>query len=141
MFKFLKDVWEETKIPQQPDTAPSINKEGVGEPVISFVKFLEEQPENFLWKPVFGKRRLVCTTEYKLIDKKNKKVYLYEIYSGVYMRKLTLRNIPFLTDHECKYLLAVHDRWYLDWMLDIQRINQTKKQEMRQQYIDIYCKE
>lgn len=130
MFEFLKDVWEESKIPQCSKDTLNTNEKNIGEPVISFVKLLEEQPENFLWKRVIKKPWSATRVWYKLFDKKNKKMYSYYVSEDF----LNIREISFLKQEECQYLLEVHNR-------GAKRVLQARKDAERQQYIDIYCKE
>lgn len=136
MFKFLKNVWKESKISQCSEDTPNTNEKNIGEPVISFVKLLEEQPENFLWKRDIKKPWSPIRTWYKLFDKKNKKMYSYYVCGDF----LNIREISFLTHEECQYLFKVHKRRVDNWTQDVKKKIQEQKNTERQQYIDIYCK-
>lgn len=142
MFKFLKNVWEESKIPQYPEDTPNTIERGVGEPVISFVKLLEEQPENFLWNMDRPKRWGVSgVLRYRLFDKKNRKMYRYGVMLGSSTDYLITYDISFLTRQERQYLLKIHWQRYNAWLKDTERELQVREEAQRQQYIDIYCKE
>lgn len=142
MFKFLKNVWKESKLPQCSENTLNTNERGVGEPVLSFVKLLEEQPENFLWKMDHPKWWGVSgVLRYRLFDKKNRKMYRYGVMRGSSTDYLINYDISFLTWQERQYLLKIHWQRYNAWLKDIERESQITKEAQRQQYIDIYCKE
>lgn len=133
MFEFLKNARKESEIPQCHEDTPNIVERGVGEPVISFVKLLEEHPENFLWKrdcPLGTSASFGAW--YKLLDKKNKKLFKY--YVSALENEVTVLGLPFLTEQERQYLLEAHNRLS-------EMVFQARKDAMRQEYIDIYCKE
>ena len=123
--------------------------EGVGEPIISFVKLLEEQPERFLWKENWERDYVsgFCTKKYyKLIDKVHRRVYLYYIFNlrgtrSVSRKYLQVEGIYFLNEYERAFLYEVHSKYLGKRFEDNMRELNKREADQRQEYINIYCKE
>lgn len=118
-------------------------KKDISEPVISFVKFLKENPENFLLKDQ-GLRTMgdVILREFKLIDKVNRKTYTYSVTTIVGGSPyLSTRSVNFLTGDEHNCLLEAHE-WgmkYIEAKEEVKR--KTRDLAEREEYKKIYCKE
>lgn len=118
-------------------------KKDISEPVISFVNFLKENPENFLlkrqeWEYVY------CgfIKKFKLIDKVNRKTYTYSITTdNLHASWLSTRSVNFLTDDEREYLLEAH-KWGMEYL---EAKEEVKRKALalaeREEYKKIYCKE
>lgn len=118
-------------------------KKDISEPVISFVKFLKENPENFLLKRERIEYKGYYSIEvFKLIDKINRKTYTYFVTTDTnYSAWLSTRSINFLTEDEDNYLLEAH-RWgmkYIEAKEEVKR--KAKAFAEREEYKKIYCKE
>lgn len=117
-------------------------KKDISEPVISFVKFLKENPENFLLKRQ-GIKSMgdVILSEFKLIDKVNRKTYTYSLTSIVGgSLYLSTGSVNFLTEDEDNYLLEAH-RWgmkYIETKEEVKR--KARAFAEREEYKKIYCK-
>lgn len=138
MFKWLKNLYEDVEetnkdsfMEKKCREKPTIK--GVSEPVISFVKFVKEHPENFLLK------RTDCRTmidEYKLVDKRNRKVYKFMVNR---VRPDWL--LDFFHGSELKGCLTVEERYYLANTLkeELENVEQTRVNIIRKKYMDLYC--
>lgn len=115
----------------------------ISEPVISFVNFLKENPENFLLKRQ-GLKSMgdVILSEFKLIDKVNRKTYTYSLTTIVGgSLYLSARSVNFLTEDENNYLLEAHE-WgmkYIEAKEEVER--KARDLAEREEYKKIYCKE
>lgn len=122
-------------------------KKDISEPVISFVKFLKENPENFLlkWEETLAVRYMEWDYRFKLVDKANKKVYKYTVvregsrYSG--SLRFHVDSVGFLTEEERTYLLDAH-LWGLKYIEEKEEAKRKARDlAEREEYKKIYCKE
>lgn len=130
-------------LPLAPEPKREECPKDISEPVISFIKFLKENPENFLlkrqkWEPA----RYGITEKFKLIDKANRKSYTYSITTdGSLSAYLSTRSVNFLTEEENNYLLEAH-RWGMEYIEKKEEVGQKLKAfAERVEYKKIYCKE
>lgn len=138
-----------TTRPSIPERREPVEEEetlkNVSEPVISFVKFLKENPENFLVRKEcrLAVRNLEYDTTYKLIDKANRKVYNYTIRESCLSvhDRLSTSSVSFLSSDERKYLLEAH-KWGMGYIKNKLEEERNAKTAMeREEYKKIYCKE
>lgn len=118
-------------------------KKDISEPVTSFVKFLKENPENFLLKRQeweYGYCGFI--KKFKLIDKVNRKTYTYFITTdSLHATWLSTRSVNFLTDDEREYLLEVH-KWGMEYIEAKEEVKRKARDlAEREEYKKIYCKE
>lgn len=102
----------------------------VKEPVLSFVQYVKDNPNNFVCKQVFNRAH----NAWKLIDRKNRVVYKFGIVSGM----IVVYNsdvCSFLNLDEKMYLYSKLFKPWQDGVIE------TEEKDARQKYIDIYCKE
>lgn len=131
------------KAPAPKDVLEETPKKDISEPIISFVKFLKENPENFLLKRQ-GLKSMgdVILSEFKLIDKVNRKTYTYSLTTIVGgSLYLSTGSVNFLTEDEDNYLLEAH-RWgmkYIEAKEEVKR--KARDLAEREEYKKIYCKE
>lgn len=119
-------------------------KKDISEPVISFVKFLKENPESFYLKRHALVHR-ICGYEkhYTLFDIKNRKKYKYYICVNLdsVENLLFSTSVSFLTRKEREYLLEAHE-WgmrYIEAKEEVKR--KARDLAEREEYKKIYCKE
>lgn len=132
-------------IPERREPVEEETLKNVSEPVISFVKFLKENPENFLVRKEcrLAVRNLEYDTTYKLIDKANRKVYNYTIRESCLSvhDRLSTSSVSFLSLDEREYLLEAH-KWGMEYIRNKLEEERNAKTVMeREEYKKIYCKE
>lgn len=133
-------------VPEKKEPVEKETLKNVSEPVISFVKFLKENPENFLMKleSCIALRFREYDYKFKLIDKANRKVYKYTIVSDSkhypnYL-EFSTDSVGFLTYEENKYLLEAH-LWGVEYIRDKKKEEYDAKVAIeREEYKKIYCK-
>lgn len=130
---------------EEKEEKPVSTPVGVSEPVLSFVKLLREEPENFLWE---RERKGYGFDVYKLIDKKNRKVYKYRVdhtyivpsHEVSTYEVCSVDGIFFLTRQELHYLSSEH-RFALEREAEREEYERKERvAKQRQDYINIYCK-
>ena len=123
--------------------------EGVGEPIISFVKLLEGQPERFLWKKINKcyVSRHKTRWDFLLHDLEAKKRYAYSITKvegytpTLFCERLSVDGISFITEEEESYLLAAHKRVVKHREWNKKEKERLAQEAQRQEYVNLYCKE